>query len=436
MRAVIDGAPTGGRGQGGSACHPSRGCHHTRRKRPWGRSLGDTKSTAPRPHDGKTLTALVVVPSLQPVYKTQRRWTGLPSCDTHHEDTNHTDTTPHENCSHHHPGIRRRRVVATAAQKGNRATPERTTNDRPDMQQKAPAAMDFKPHHLKLLPDLEDFELQKGYMRALIQFAEDGVIRDDESDADSVVSTRAGGGKGNTLAPAKAYISCRISSVPAFAWPVDEALRTPDLDAEPAAADTDSILSASTAQSPGPLQETFTPLTLTTSRELNPLHLTALRPPPHPSRNKPSNPLPLLTVQEEPPRRSLSATNSPTNPSLALPPPQAAPQHPPQPPPQAPAPFPPPPAAAAAQNPSAAPPPAAAPATPSSVCSARAPVPPQPPSNAAPSLPTTALPLFPGKIWQTRKRSRLFRLLTPLGTPSSHHRRLIQGVDKVSSASP
>lgn len=57
MRAVIDGAPTGGRGQGRSACHPSRGCHHTRRKRPWGRSLGDTKSTAPRPHDGKTLTA-------------------------------------------------------------------------------------------------------------------------------------------------------------------------------------------------------------------------------------------------------------------------------------------------------------------------------------------------------------------------------------------
>lgn len=319
MRAVIDGAPTGGRGQGGSACHPSRGCHHTCRKRPWGRSLGDTKTTAPRPHDGKTLTALVVVPPLQPVYKTQRRWTGLPSCDTHHEDTNHTDTTPHENCSHHHPGIRRRRVVATAAQKGNRATPERTTNDRPDMQQKAPAAMDFKPHHLKILPDLEDFELQKGYMRALIQFAEDGVIRDDESDADSVVSTRAGGGKGNTLAPAKAYISCRISSVPAFAWPVDEALRTPDLDAEPTAADTDSILSASTAQSPGPLQETFAPLTLTTSRELNPPHLTALRPPPHPSRKKPSNPLPLLTVQEEPPRRSLSAANSPTNPSLALP---------------------------------------------------------------------------------------------------------------------
>lgn len=180
--------------------------------------------------------------------------------------------------------------------------------------------MDFNPHHLKILPDLEDFELKKGYMRALIQFAEDGVIRDDESDADSVVSMRLGarGGNGNTLAPEKAYISCRISSVPAFTWPVDEALQAPN---EPPTADTDSILSASTTQSPGPFQDTFASLTLTTSRELNPPHLTALRPPPHPSRKKPTNPLPLLTVQEEPPRRSLSATSSPIQPHLAPPPP-------------------------------------------------------------------------------------------------------------------
>lgn len=205
--------------------------------------------------------------------------------------------------------------------KGNRTALETTTADWADMHKNALATMDFNPHHLKILPDLEDFELKKGYMRALIQFAEDGVIRDDESDVDSVVSMRLGAdhGNGNTLAPEKAYISCRISSVPAFTWPVDEALRTPDIDAEPTTADTDSILSASTTQSPGPFQDTFAPLTLTTSRELNPPHLTALRPPPHLSRKKPTNPLPLLTVQEEPPRRSLSATNSPTNPSLALP---------------------------------------------------------------------------------------------------------------------
>ncbi|KAK0747058.1 hypothetical protein B0T18DRAFT_429904 [Schizothecium vesticola] len=185
--------------------------------------------------------------------------------------------------------------------------------------------MAFNSHHLKILPDLEDFELKKGYMRALIQFAEDGVIRDDESDTDSVVSMRTGGGNRNTLAPEKTYISCRISSVPAFTWPDDEALQDPDHDAEPTAADNDSILSASTAQSPGPLQETSAPLAITASRDLNLPPLTGLRPPPHPARKKPAKPLPLLSVQEEDPsKRSLSATDSPThppNPSLALLPP-------------------------------------------------------------------------------------------------------------------
>lgn len=87
----------------------SRGCHHTRSTTPWSRSLGHTNSTVPRPHDGETLTALVVISSAR--IHTQRRWTGLPSFDIHHRDTNHTDTTQHENCSHHHPGIRRRRVL-------------------------------------------------------------------------------------------------------------------------------------------------------------------------------------------------------------------------------------------------------------------------------------------------------------------------------------
>ncbi|KAK1829771.1 hypothetical protein QBC39DRAFT_373491 [Podospora conica] len=170
--------------------------------------------------------------------------------------------------------------------------------------------MEFDRQHLRVLPDPEDFELKKGYMRALIQFAEDGVIRDTDSDADSTVSKRAGGGNANTLAPpGRTYISCRISSVPAFTWP-DDAVQPPDSDADSRAADTDSVLSASTAQSPGPLQETFPSLTLTTSKDLPP---TGLRPPPHPSRkSKPAaNPLSLRTVQEETPRRSISATPSP-----------------------------------------------------------------------------------------------------------------------------
>lgn len=314
MRAVIDGAPTGGRGPGVAVQGmPSHSQQDTLESQP-GRYKGNGP---PPPRVVLMLAALADISS------------AISSARIQHSDAvdwacffRHTPQRPIRTIQ-----IRqntRTAVIITLvfadgaccdSAKGSRAALERTTEDRTDMQKNAPAAMAFDTHRLKILPDPEDFELKKGYMRALIQFAEDGVIRDDESDADSVVSMRASGGKGNTLAPEKAYISCRISSVPAFTWPDDEALQTP---AEPTTADTDSILSASTAQSPGPLQETFASLTIPPTRDLNPPHPTALRPPPHPSRKRPTNPLPLLAVQEEPPRRSLSATTSPI--ALPLPP--------------------------------------------------------------------------------------------------------------------
>ena len=168
------------------------------------------------------------------------------------------------------------------------------------------------PHHsLKMLPDLEDFELKKGYMRALIQFAENGVIDNDDSDAESVRSAKPS--EDNiALGAEKTYISCRISSVPAFTWAEDEAVQEGSGgDMEAGALDNDSILSASTAQSPGPSQDTFGSLHLTTSRERDVPTFAGLSPPPHPQRKTSSTLSPLRTVQEEPPKRSFSATNSP-----------------------------------------------------------------------------------------------------------------------------